>query len=89
MWSAPSQERLDRIPRLYETEGTPLSDKQIYLHFFIFGCDWYIAEYDGADLFFGYAILHGDNDNAECGYTSFKELKAIKIQASEIEKIKV
>lgn len=85
MWSTPSQERLDRIPRLYETEGVPLPDKRIYLHFFIFGCDWYIAEYDGADLFFGYAILNGDTDNAEWGYISYKELKEIKIQSFEIE----
>jgi len=46
-----SKERLDRIPRLYETENVPLKDKLIYLHFFIGGCDWYIAEYDGEDLF--------------------------------------
>jgi hypothetical protein len=57
MWNEPAIELLDRIPRLYETEGKLLRDKLIYLHFFIGGCDWYVAEYDGEDLFFGYAII--------------------------------
>ena len=79
MWNEPSKARLSKIPGLYETENTPLPHKLIYLHFFIAGCDWYIAEYDGEDLFWGYAILNGDYVNAEWGYISFSELKAIKI----------
>ena len=43
MWNTPSKERLARIPRLYDSENTPLQEKQIYLHFFIGGCDWYVA----------------------------------------------
>ena len=68
-----------RIPKLYETEGTPLGEKIIYEHFFIGNSDWYIAEYDGEDIFFGYAILGGDLEMAEWGYISFEELKEIKI----------
>ena len=79
MWNQPTQERLAKIPRLYETENTALKEKFIYLHFFIAGCDWYIAEYDGDDLFWGYAILNDDHQNAEWGYISFRELKEIKI----------
>ncbi len=79
MWNEPSQDQLSRIPRLYETEDTRIEDKLIYLHFFIGGSDWYIAEYDGHDLFFGYAILNGDEEMAEWGYISFGELKNIKI----------
>ncbi len=78
MWNEPSQERLNKIPRLYETEKIPVKDKLIHLHFFIGGCDWYIAEYDGGDLFFGFANL-GDIQNAEWGYISFSELKEIRI----------
>ena len=52
---------------------------EIHLHFFISDCDWYIAEYDGDDLFWGFAILNGDLLNAEWGYISFAELKSIKI----------
>ena len=85
MWNTPAQERLDQIPRLCETEGTPLSDKLIYLHFFFGGCDWYIAEYDGEDIFFGYAILNGDIINAEWGYISFSELKDLKYGFAEVD----
>ena len=81
MWNIPSEERLKRIPKLYETEHIALQDKLIYLHFFIGGCDWYIAEYDGEDLFWGYAILNEDHENAEWGYISFSELKEIKMAA--------
>ena len=57
----------------------PLKDKIIHVHFFIGGYDWYIAEYDGDDLFGGYAILNGDTENAEWGYVSFKELIELNI----------
>ena len=80
MWNTPSEERLAKIPKLYETEEIPLHDKLIYLHFFIGGCDWYIAEYDGKDLFWGFVILNNDYELAEWGYISFSELRAIKIQ---------
>lgn len=103
MWNAPSKEQLSRIPGLYETEHVKAKDKLIHMHFFIGGCDWYAAEFDGEDLFFGYAILNNDYENAEWGYFSLQELKSIKLgfveidydlhwdirKASEIEKIKV
>lgn len=79
MWNIPSKKRLEKIPRLYETEHTPLQDKLIYLHFFIADCDWFISEYDGDDLFWGFAILNNDLEMAEWGYISFRELKSIKI----------
>jgi len=104
MWNEPTKEQLEKLPKLYETETTPLKDKPIYLHFFIAGSDWYIAEFDGNDLFFGYAILGGDDQSAEWGYVSFTELKELSIfpgievdcdldwevcKAGKIEKIKV
>jgi hypothetical protein len=104
MWNEPTREQLASLPRLYETEQIPMRDKLIRLHFFIGGCDWYIAEYDGEDLFFGYAILNNDEEMAEWGYVSLAELKSIKIgpgievdndlswktrKASEIPRIKV
>lgn len=79
MWNVPTLKRLAQIPRLYETENVPLEDKVIHLHFFIRDCDWYIAEYDGKDLFWGFAVLNGDIQNAEWGYISFKELREIKL----------
>ncbi len=85
MWNVPSEERLARIPRLYETESIPLKEKIIHMHFFIGGCDWFVAEFDGKDLFFGYAILNDDRQNAEWGYISFRELKAISISGIQID----
>ena len=80
MWNEPTKERLSKIPKLYETEKTPARDKLIHLHFFIAGCDWYIAEYDGEDIFWGFAILNGDYEMAEWGYISFSELKSLKLK---------
>lgn len=85
MWNKPSKERLSKIPRLYTTESTPLKEKLIYLHFFIGDCDWYVAEYDDEDIFFGYTILNGDFQNAEWGYFSFEELKSINLDGVEID----
>lgn len=78
MWNEPTKERLAKIPKLYETENVPLKDKLIHLKFFIGNCTWFIAEYDGHDLFWGFCHL-GDDACAEWGYVSFKELKSIKI----------
>lgn len=85
MWNIPSQARLDKTPRLYETENILLQDKFIYLHFFIGGSDWYVAEFDGDDLFFGYAVLNGDLQCAEWGYFSFAELKEVKGNGVEVD----
>ena len=79
MWNTPIAERLSKIPRLYETEHIPLQEKLIHLHFFIGSCDWYVAECDGEDLFWGFAILNDDFQNAEWGYISLSELKSIKV----------
>ena len=79
MWNHPSNERLARIPKLYETETIPLKEKLIHLHFFIGGCDWYVAEFGGEDLLWGFAILNEDYEMAEWGYISFQELKSIKL----------
>ncbi len=85
MWNIPLHEQLDQIPRLYETENVPTEEKLIHLHFFIGGCDWFIAEYDGDDLFFGFAILNNDYERAEWGYISFAELQSISVQGFEID----
>lgn len=47
--------------------------------------DWYISEFDGNDLFFGYTVLNGDIQNGEWGYISFSELKSIKVCFAEID----
>lgn len=85
MWNEPTATHLAQLPKLYDTESTPPVDKIIYLHFFIFGSDWFITEFDGDDIFYGYAILNGDLQNAEWGYISFNELKQINIDGVEID----
>ncbi|HAR37680.1 MAG TPA: DUF2958 domain-containing protein [Porphyromonadaceae bacterium] len=80
MRNQPSKDRLARIPRLYATaEHTPLQDKLIHLHLFVAGCDFYIAEYDGQDILWGFTILNNDYQCAEWGYVSLEELKSIKV----------
>jgi len=80
LWSKPTKRDLKKIPPLYSTEDIPLEDKVIYGHFFLGGSDWYIAEYDQEErIFFGYAILNEDYQNAEWGYISFDELINLKV----------
>jgi len=85
LWNIPTNEQLDKIPRLHESEGTALDEIIIHLHFFIFGSDWFIAEYDGDDLFFGFACLDEDYINAEWGYVGFQDLKELNIYGIEID----
>lgn len=85
MWNTPSKSRLSRIPKLYDSDKIPLKEKLIYLHFFIGSCDWYAAEYDGKDLFWGFAILNNDYEMAEWGYFSFAELKALSLGGIEVD----
>jgi hypothetical protein len=79
IWNEPNKEELEKIPRLYETESVPLKDKVIHMRFFLGDSEWLIAEYDGNDTFFGYAILNGDYQNGEWGYVSFLELAQLRI----------
>ena len=79
MWNAPTKDRLNKIPGLYETESIPLQAKQVYLHFFIGGSDWFAVEFDRVDTFFGFVILNNDYEMAEWGYFTLSELKSIKV----------
>ena len=74
MWSEPRDEELRSLPRLYATEDMPVEETMIYEHFFLGGCDCYVAEYDpDGRIFFGHAILNDDLDNTEWGYIGFDE----------------
>ena len=55
------------------------------MHFFIGGCDWYVAEFDGKDTFFGFVNLN-DPQNAEWGYFTLSELDAINIEGIEVDR---
>jgi hypothetical protein len=80
MFNIPSDKELSRIPRLYSTEGVKASEKLIYLHFFLGSSDWFVAEFDGDDTFFGFVCLNGWKEFAEWGYISFKELKDLRVK---------
>ena len=85
MWNEPSSDELEKLPRLYATENTPMPDTTIHMHFFLGGCDWYVAEYDSNErVFFGYAILSNDLEMAEGGYISFDELREVEADVSVI-----
>ena len=86
MWNPPTEQDLKDIPKLYETEDIPLEEKIIHLHFFIAGCDWYVAEYDGEDLFFGFAIINNDLGCAEWGYVSFEELRDLAVGFVQVDR---
>lgn len=85
MWAKPTEHQLSEIPKLYEQEKIPLQDQIVHGHYFIGGTDWYVTEFDGKDIFFGYAILNGDYFNAEWGYFSFGELKSLKVAFMEVD----
>lgn len=87
MWNQPTDEQLSRLPPLYATQDTPWEKTVIHEHFFLGGSDWYAAEYDPGDrLFFGYAILNADLQNAEWGYFSLDELTEIKFRGLEVDR---
>ncbi|GHT67821.1 hypothetical protein FACS1894110_14060 [Spirochaetia bacterium] len=67
-----------KIPGLGETDNLP--KHPLALHYFVGGCDWYIAEYDREeDIFFGYAILNNDYQNSEWGYIGRTEIISLEI----------
>lgn len=85
MWNKPTAEELARLPHLYETESTAAADKPIVMHFFFGSCDWYVAEFDGDDTFFGFAVLNGDLQCAEWGYFSLAELDELRFNGFEVD----
>lgn len=70
-------------PELYATES--VENKIAYLHYFSSSSDWYVLELQKGDIFdddtiiqkeaFVYAILNGDLENAEYGYSDLNEIK--------------
>lgn len=75
-------EQIKTMPKSYEQDG--LGDQAVaHLHYFTSGSDWYITEKDvdgGVRQTFGYAILNGDDQSAECGYTSIEELTQLGVE---------
>jgi hypothetical protein len=79
MFNEPPREVLERLPRLYANETVPLDEVVIHQHFFFGGCDWYVAEFDGEDTFFGFVNLNCPQ-NAEWGYFRLSELRDLRFR---------
>lgn len=89
MWNQPSGSDLAAIPALYsnEAEGRQFKDIIIHMHFFFGGCDWYIAEYNASEgVLWGFAILNGDYQNAEWGFSLLTELESFNLKGFEIDR---
>ena len=86
MENLPTKKQLAGIPKFYETDHINVKDKIIHLHFSFGTCDWFIAEFDGEDTFFGFVILNDDLEMAEWGYISLSDLKSININNQQVER---
>ena len=87
MWNKPSVDELSKLPKPYSTEGVPLREKLIVMHFFMGGSDWFAAEYDPEEqIFFGFVILNQDYEMAEWGYFSLQELSELKVSYLEVDR---
>lgn len=67
-----------KLPKLYSTEDVPADQKMVHAKFFD-PCGrgtWYITEFDGKDLLFGFAVSPLGPDCDEWGYISLAELSA-------------
>lgn len=84
MYNRPSDTELAKLPALYKTEKTQAKNKIIHLHFMFGDSDWYAAEFDGYDRFFGFAVLNGDLEFAEWGYFSLAELETISLFGCQV-----
>jgi len=76
-----------QLPELYETEGVPTEEKQVYAKFFFPAGNWtwFVtegSERDGDFIFFGYVI----GLEKEWGYFSLRELENISINGLEVER---
>jgi hypothetical protein len=77
----PPKADLAKIPALYATEATEPADKTLWLHFFVGGCDWYVAELDqDIMLAFGWARL--SPGCGEWGYMDLLELATTLVPMS-------
>ncbi|MHB1869650.1 MAG: hypothetical protein ACYCT1_02190 [Steroidobacteraceae bacterium] len=76
-------ERIAVMSRTYDQDGKG-DHATVHLHYFHGGSEWYITEKDmegdGTRQAFGYAVLNGDEQNAELGYIDIGELTACGVE---------
>ena len=71
-----TKEILNKLPKLYSTDGIPLDEKLVICKFFTPDSiyTWYAVEYDGVDTFFGYVC----GAEKEWGYFSLREITEVR-----------
>lgn len=71
-----TEEIRGKLPSLYSTERE--QDPTVWLKFFIpiAGWTWYVIEYDGEDLFYGFVI----GFEKELGYFRLSELEGVGVE---------
>ena len=76
-------ERIASMSQTYAQDGKG-DQATVHLHYFHGGSDWYITEKDmngdGTRQAFGYAVLNGNEQNAELGYIDISELTACGVE---------
>lgn len=81
MFNEPSKDILNPLPSYRTYQDTPAEDIIISGHFFMAPAfDWYVAEYDRDDTFWGFVNLN-DPQNAEWGPFTLSELREVKASA--------
>lgn len=72
-------EILNKLPQLVATSEMNANEVKVQVKLFTpdAQCTWYITEYDGKDLFFGFGSYEDDRF-AELGYMSKSELESIR-----------
>jgi len=75
-----TKEILRLLPKLYANEGKPATAVKVPLKLFDPGgrLTLYVTEFDGDDTLFGYMVSPGGPDGDELGYSSLRELSAVK-----------
>ena len=78
MLNEPTKDILNQIPCYRTYENSRSKNIIIHGHFFASPAyDWYVAEYDGDDTFFGFVNL-GDPQCAEWGPFTLSELRELR-----------
>ena len=73
---------LENLPALYSTEDQKDPIVQVKLFHPLGQAAWYLTEFDGEDLAFGFCIIQ----ESELGYVSMQELKDLNIGGLKIER---
>lgn len=77
-----TEQDLKNLPPLYSTSEQSDPIVQVKLFHPLGQASWYLTEFDGEDLAFGFCIIH----EGELGYVSMQELKYLNIGGLGVER---